>query len=44
MKKGTTEGAAMTEFGFTPSAYGRTSDTKLIGGEHDHEHPESQRR
>lgn len=30
--------------GFTISFYGRTSDTELIKGEHDHGHSESQRR
>lgn len=30
--------------GFAPSAYERTSDTKIKGGEHDYEHPKSQRR
>ena len=29
---------------FTPSAYCRTPDTELIGGEHDYEYSESQRR
>jgi hypothetical protein len=29
---------------FTPSAYDRTYNTELIGGEHNHEHSESQRR
>lgn len=38
----------MTEFEsiryIESSAYGRTSDTELIEGEHDHEYSESQRR
>lgn len=31
----------MSDRRFTSSAHGRTSDTELIGGEHDYEHPES---